>query len=201
MRFQAGIQVLLLVVAVIIVVTVVRPKFAEIQFNQNEVVGYRSALAQAGGYNERVAVLLNEARSIPIPARQALNTYLPTEINATQVSRDIENILALNNLFLVELAAEEMGDVTVTNPDESDRRSNFVRVDPETTEIVSGLIAQRFIVNAIGTYDQLKSSLQDFERNAYPLRLVELELQTQELSPINEYTIVLEAYALKELSN
>lgn len=200
MRFQAGIQILLLIVAVIIVMTVVKPKFAEIQYNQDEVVGYKSALQQASVYNTRFAELINKSRAIPVADRQALNTYMPLVINPTRVSRDIENIVQGNDLLLVELAADESGDVTVTNPDDFEGRSSFVRVDPETTVTASGLIAQRFTVNTIGTYSQLKDMLEDFEKNAYPLRLIKLDFKVEELAVSNEYSVVLETYALKGMT-
>ena len=199
MRFQASIQILLLIIAVVIVFTVIRPKFAEIQFNQDEIVGYQLALSKAGEYNQRLNELFNRANSIPASQRTDLNRYLPVTLDPTEISRDIENIVNNNELLLVELSATESSDVTVTNPDGEvdDTQPEFVQFSEQISEGTSGLIAQRFSFNAIGTYDQLKTLLQDLERNAYPLRLVELNFQAAEDTPLNQYSITLESYALK----
>ena len=195
MRFQAGIKILLLIVAVVIVFTVIRPKFAEIQYVQDEIIGYQLALSKAGEYNQRLNELFNRANSIPANQRTELNRYLPVTLDATEISRDIENIVLSNDLLLVELSATESSDVSVTVPgaDESD----FIQFSEQISEDVTGLISQRFSFDTIGTYEQLKSMLQDFERNAYPLRLVELHLKASAETPFNQYSVTLESYALK----
>jgi len=206
MRFQAGIQILLIILAIVIVITVIKPKFTEIQFNQNEIVGYKEALAKAGQYNQLLAELLNQANNIPASSIEALEQYLPTSHDPVEVARDIENIIASNGLLLVEVEDSDLGAVTIINEGDSSisrnasGSNNNYGNSNSTLGIAapSGLVARQFEVNAIGNYDQIKAALKDFEKNSYPLRLIRLEFQSETLSSLNKYQIVLETYALKK---
>lgn len=212
MRFQAGIQIILLIIAVVIVFTVIKPKFEQISYLQNEMVTYQNALDNISRYNQRLQSLINQANSMSAEERASLHRYLPDEIDALAVGRDIANIAAENNLLLLDIepssavrintsiAAEaasspEMADPNpVSVPDEV-----FQNGEDNSGQTGGGMFAQRFKVSAVGSYEQMKAMLADLERNNYPLRLVEFEFnqnEEKENSLLMEYTLTVETYSL-----
>lgn len=206
MRFQLGIQILLLIVAVIIAFVVIRPKFAEIRIVQNEIVAYRNAIENIGKYNQRLQTLINQANAMSASDRNALYRYLPEEIDVVAVSRDITNIIERNRLLLVNISFDEATPVTAVATDGAvvDPYLMEQPVDPlamgmpqQQAGPYNGLYSQRFEVEVAGTYEQMKAMMQDFERNSYPLRLVEFTFSLEEAgSNLIQYSFTLETYSL-----
>ncbi len=202
MRFQAGIQITLLVVAIIIAFSVIKPKIEDISTDQNEVASYRTAIENIGRYNQRLQALINEANTLSAYDRAVLLRYLPEEVDATLVARDIANIVSQNRLLLLDIVPNPPSIVTTETPDPS--LANAAPTAPAgvlvegQNEIPEGsLISQQFQVEVVGTYDQMKSMMRDFERNAYPLRLVEFQFGLEEDgSGLVQYSLLLETYAL-----
>lgn len=201
MRFQAGIQVILLITAAVIVFTVIKPKFESIKATQAEVASYQNAVNNIGEYNSRLETLMNEADSISSENLEALYRYLPEEVDAVAVGRDIDNIADENNMLLVDVVAEEPK-LVVTELPQADVAAT--ELDPAFDTGMEGasaparvLVAHRFQVQLVGSYDSLKSMLGDLERNNYPLRVIQLSFSTEESSGgLAEYALVLETYSL-----
>ncbi len=205
MRFQLGIQILLLAIAGAIAFGVIKPKFEDIRADQNEIVSYREAIENIGRYNQTLQTLLNEYNALPASDRDALLRYLPEDIDVAAVSRDISNIVELNRLLLLDISFSDPTPITTTSPTEG------VVVDPYMAETYSdpasatgvagaapsGLYSQKFQVSAAGTYDQMKEMLRDFEQNNYPLRLIEFSFSLDDSSSgLIQYSFTLETYAL-----
>lgn len=204
MRFQLGIQILLLIIAGAIAFGVIKPKFADIRADQNEIVSYRKAIENIGKYNQTLQTLLNQYSALPAVDRDALLRYLPESVDVAAVSRDIGNIVELNRLLLLDISFSEPTPITTS-------LNEGVVVDPYMTETYSetggvvdvtgippsGLYSQRFQVSAAGTYDQMKEMLRDFEQNNYPLRLIEFSFSLDDSSSgLIQYSFTLETYAL-----
>lgn len=209
MRFQAGIQIILLITAAVIVFTVIKPKFDSIQQTQVEAVSYQTAVDNIGQYNARLQELVNQARGISAENLSALYRYLPEEIDAVAVGRDIHNIADKNGLLLIDVVAEDLAEVVT----ETEAVEVVPMADPAvdaSADANAGMVmessaptkshvlrSQSFKVDLIGTYDSLKSMLQDIEKNDYPLRVVELAFTVdEEGSDLIEYSLVLETYSL-----
>jgi hypothetical protein len=206
MRFQLGIQLLLLIIAAAIAFGVIKPKFEDIRVDQNEIASYRSAIENIGRYNQTLQTLLNDYNSLPASDRAALSRYLPESIDVAVVSRDISNIVELNRLLLLDISFGVATPVTTSI-------NEGVVVDPymaesfggESTGLVgdvsgvapSGLYSQTFEVSVVGTYEQMKEMLKDFEQNDYPLRLLNLKFSLDDSSSgLIQYSFTLETYAL-----
>lgn len=211
MRFQAGIQIFLLIVAVVIVFTVIKPKFEEISYLQNEMVTYQNALDNISRYNQRLQALINQANAMSTEERASLHRYLPDEIDALAVGRDIANIAEENNLLLLDIEPSAVVRINTTVAAEAGNGTEMVGVsDPAATDDVfqngagttdestsGGMFAQRFKISVVGRYEQMKEMLADIERNNYPLRLVDFEFNlNEEGSQLTEYTLTVESYAL-----
>jgi len=206
MRFQLGIQILLILVAIAIAFGVIKPKLAEINNTQNEVAAYKSALNNIGKYNQRLQTLINQLNSMSTSDRAALYRYLPEEVDVVSVSRDITNIIERNRLLVLDITFDSPVPVTslsqgsienaVYNPDGT-LDTVASGVTGEISEIETGVYSQKFKVDAVGTYDQMKAMLADFERNNYPLRLTEFTFTLENRSSgLIQYSFVLETYAL-----
>lgn len=204
MRFQLGIQITLLVVALIIAFSVVKPKIDSISIDQNEVAGYKAAIENIGRYNQHLQTLVNQANALSSYDRSVLERYLPKEIDATLVASDISNIVSRNRLLLLDIVPGEVLPVTVYSADGQVVETSAY--DPNTGALMSdgsfggqddSLMVQQFEVEVVGTYEQMKAMLSDLERNAYPLKIVEFEFELEEVNAsLVQYSLLLETYAL-----
>lgn len=206
MRFQAGIQIILLITAVVIVFTVIKPKFEAISQTQSEVVSYRTAVENIGQYNARLQSLMNEASSIPAEDLAALYRYLPEAIDAVAVGRDIYNIVASHDMLLIDVVPGEVQEVvtdnvataTVSDPGMSDPAMTGDTGAFVTNSRSLKVMSSTFDVSMVGSYEDMKAVLQDIEKNDYPLRVKELsfDVSDAEDTDLVEYSMVLETYSL-----
>lgn len=197
MRFQAGIQITLLVVAVIIAFSVVKPKIEAIRDDQNEVASYRTAIENIGQYNQQLQSLTNQANALSAYDRAVLWRYLPEAVDATMVASDITNIVSQNRMLLLDVIPNPVTTVTTDVTDGSSTAADTGVVAEGDRSLKGALLAQRFQVEVVGTYDQMKALLRDLERNAYPLRLVEFKFDLEgESSNLVQYSLLLETYAM-----
>lgn len=198
MRYQAGIQIILIIISVVIIYMVIKPKFEEIAANQNETSKYNDAIEKANDYNAKLQELIARANSMPRTDRLALDRFLPESINTTLVARDITNIVERNGLILLDITAGELVTVSVNSSGEPmSEDGQLVIEDVLTREARNQMNSQVFSLGAVGTYEQMKQMLGDFERNAYPLRLVKFGFDAREDSILYRYSIDLETYSLK----
>lgn len=195
MRFQAGLQILLIIIAIVMIVMVLKPEFAEIQYNQNEIAQYRKALEQAGLYNNTLQALLQRASDISFGDREALERFLPDRVDVAMVSRDIKNIIDRNGMLLLEIEAEASDAATVESTGRRTSEDGFIRGEALESEARNDLAAIRFSVDVIGSYEQMKNMLRDLEQNAYPLRLAMFSFDAPSDSELYNYSLELETYS------
>ncbi len=197
MRYQAGIQIILIIISVVIIYMVIKPKFAEISVNQNEAAKYADSVQKVNDYNAKLQELISRANSMPRADQIALDKFLPENIYPTVVARDISNIIDKNGLILLDITAGELVTVSVNETGVTESEDGVVVTeDALSREARSQLNRQVFTLGTVGTYEQMKSMLRDFERNAYPLKLVNFSFDAREDSILYSYNIELETYAL-----
>lgn len=206
MRFQAVTQLILVGLSLVIIFTVVRPMFAEIRSNQDEVQKFKQAVNTAGQFNARLTELRNRANDFSPAELSALELYVPAKVDVLSVSRDIVAIAERNDLIVqsveVDDAEEGVSEEPVTDVpltpslDPEDPDFQVANQGELNQEVSQSLRTRQFTLQAIGTYDQMKRMLADFERNVYPLRLVEFDFSVGVESQFFVYTVVLETYAL-----
>ncbi len=205
MRFQAGTQIALIIVSIVIVFTVIKPKLAEIGFAQNEVVTYRTALDNIGQYNQRLQNLISQSKAMSASEKETLFRYLPESIDAVAVGRDISNMVNSNDLSLLDVTPGNPTLVTTAVADEGmvsadGMDTGAVAPTPEEggPTVTGGMYSQQFKVSVLGTYDQMKGFLKDMERNAYSLRLVDFKFELEEEGGlVSQYDLTVETYSLK----
>ena len=203
MRYQAGIQIILIIISIVIIYMVIKPKFEEIAVSQDETAKYNDAVNKANEYNAKLQELISRANSMPRTDQVDLDKFLPKEINPTVVARDITNIVEKNGLLMLDITAGNLVSVTVDNTAMTDTGEEGMVVfeDALSREARNQMNSQIFTLNAGGGYEQMKAMLADFERNAYPLRLVKFSFDaSREDSILYRYSIELETYALNTAS-
>ena len=212
MRFQAGIQIVLILISVVIIMTVIRPELDKIRSKQNELAKFNDAIEKAGAYNETLQAKINQADNILTSDLAALDRFLPDAIDPVKVARDLENIILTNELSLQSITVGEVTAVTVSNLDKEEMfmmdDTGVAVYDEEgsASKRGLGLVSQTLALSVAGTYEQMKYMLRDIERNSYPLRLtkfgfaVEDDSSDEELlvddQPLYTYTLEFEVYAL-----
>lgn len=224
MRFQAITQILLVGLSLVMIFTIIRPMFQDVQSNQTELARYRDAVSTAGQFTAKLNELRNRANSFSSEDLGALDAYIPSSIDQLSVSRDIAAMIEENEMIVQSVTAEEPEseieeeeggfDATIVEevelPPAPDLDPGFVDpafVDPSmdaavtrsaslASEAERGLVTQNFSVKVLGTYDQMKAFLVDLERNDYPLRLTEFDFSVEEESQLYTFTISVETYAL-----
>ena len=198
MKFQASVQILLIIIDVVVVVTVVRPKFAEIQTNQQEIQRFGNAVEKATQFNQKLQELIDRADGISSLDMIRLNSFLPERIDSVRVSRDVQNIAKTNGLLLENISSSASDGGAVTTSDTIGANGEQLNSQSISSEAERDLVIQQFELEVIGSYENLKNMLRDIERNAYPLRLVELTLAAEEESLLHAYEMTLETYALPD---
>ena len=213
MRFLAITQIILVGLSVVIIFTVIRPMFDTIRLNQDEIVKFRQAISTAGEFNTRLTQLRARADSFSARDLEALETYIPPTIDMLSVSRDIALIAQQNGMIINDITAhdvegsgtEEMAPFDPSAPLPPELAGDPM-LDPNAAvgatslvdEAERKLVSQTFSVDVLGSYEQMKSLLADFERNVYPLRLVGLEFtnDSSDSSDAFVFSLELETYAL-----
>lgn len=177
MRFQAIIQLILVGLSLAMIFFVVRPEFNDVQSAQEEVEKFKNAADTASQFNARLQELQSRAASLSTNNLSALETYLPSSIDTLAVSRDIAAIAEQNQLTVQAISVAESDS---NQSGQNQRRGQATDAAPETNSLQDQLararVTSQFTLEALGTYDQMKAALEDYERNHYPLRLVELEV-------------------------
>ena len=155
MRYQAGIQIILIIISIVIIYMVIKPKFEEIAVSQDETAKYNDAVNKANEYNAKLQELISRANSMPRTDQVDLDKFLPKEINPTVVARDITNIVEKNGLVMLDITAGNLVSVTVDNTAMTDTGEEGMVVfeDALSREARNQMNSQIFTLNAVGGYE------------------------------------------------
>lgn len=194
-------QVILLVTSVIIIVTYVRPAFTEIAVVQDDITRFDNTVSRAAELNTALRDLIATEQSISNSEIVKLSTYLPTELDEVTIMRDINNIFTISEVDITSMnaAAGEAIQISSNISQGSRRAASVEGGDPS-------VVYRDFAVQFMGTYEQLKSVLENVESNAYPLEIVDLvfasaqEEDGEQTSGLPrgymQYSLTLRAFAL-----
>lgn len=194
MGYKTTINLALIIISIVIGLTYVQPTFNEMKLTQDETAEYQEAIKNANSFTAELARLQGQLDRLNPADVAALAVYLPESVDAVAVMRDIKFIVE-SSLMSFEGVAAAAGDtalepINVIGAD--DEEEDFsLRGAAEETE----LITHQFTLTVTGSYTQLKSLLEAFERNEYPLEVVELNFSAGEGSLLS-YTLTLETYSL-----
>lgn len=203
------IQLGMIALSLFLVFAVVMPKLDAIKVVQDEAAQYQNAVEKAELFNQQLASLLQKKQNFGKTQLDALDVYLPFEIDSVEVLSDISTIIKDAGLTLTKLAVvgEEGEGVS---PSSSGKTLREVRYDNDGEEIaVQEATAEHidFTVMAQGNYESFKKFLTSIEFNKYQLEIISASMQKPEVneaegeeriaSDAYNYTITLRAYSFK----
>ncbi len=175
------VQILLILVAVMILVFFIKPTVEEIRSIQDKHVVYEQETVRIQGVNDVLNSHIATIEAVSLTDTQALERYIPTQLDEVSVLRDLQTILDMQGVVTDTLAY--VGPVDLATSD-------------ETGEVVAGVVpAGDFSIDITVSYPQLKDLLAAFEINAYPLEVMELAIDPIEADILN-VKMQLRAYAL-----
>lgn len=189
MRNTALTQIALVGISAVIIISYVRPTFADIRVTQDEIFQYADATLKANEFNTLLQQLLARERSFSNADRQALETFLPTEIDQFAVMQDLDMVVQSAGGRVTELVA---GEVALPRPVEFEGYT-------EQPEISNRFMTQDFELTFMSAYNDFTTILRDLESTAYVLEIKSLEMNTDnDLANVGlfTFTMTVKVYAL-----
>jgi len=158
-------QISLIVVAVALTMTYIKPMFVKISAVQDKVSIYQSETEKVAAVNQTLDSLVRKVDSVSQEDQKRLLTYMPNEVDNIAVPRDIQAIAAEAGVVVQSINYE--GPMSMPNN----------TVGPNA---VSAIESHSFVVEMESSYDQLKQVLSYLEQNQYPLEVTEMEVRKKE---------------------
>lgn len=193
MQYPALVQIGLVIVSLTIIFTYIRPTLAEIQVKQDEIAVYEDAVTKASEYNLLLNEKLSEEASISPADRNALEAFLPTELDLVQVIADVNTIATNQGLRVLSIGSNA----------EQEAAANVSFTDPGMMAALNlSLSTAELSVKVRGSYSSLKSFLAALESNQYLLELASLSVESESVietlgsQPQRDYSLTLRIYAM-----
>ncbi len=198
MRNTAITQIALIGISIVIIMSYIRPTFENVRSIQDEIAEYANATAKANEFNSLLQQLLARERSFSNDDKNALRTFLPSEIDQLAVMQDVEMIIARNSGKVVDLKA---GDRVEPNPEVA-----FEDYFDEQAITANRFVTQEYEVTFNSDYPDFVNILRTLESTAYVLEISKLTMgavgeATEQFSPIIDgsdikFSLILKVYAL-----
>ena len=191
-------QIVLVIAAVLIVFTYVRPTFSAIKHTQDETYQYTDAVQKATEYNQKLATLIQKQNSFSAANLQALQTYLPNSVDSMSVVSDLNTIAQMSGIKITEAEKQPL-----TNTSQNARRK---AASGTATSSSPQLKPIEFAVTLHGTYDSFKQFMSLIAKNDYPLVPVDVSVgkfttagqQSSVIAtnPAADYTLTIRTFTL-----
>lgn len=153
------IQLGLVVIAIAIGVTYIKPTLDTISGVQDEILTYQNEINNVAQVNARLNSLVSQIDSVSNADQQALLRYLPNEIDELMVLQDIQSILTDSEFIVQDISYDNQ---TISN------------------EEIEGVDRHQFSFIGRSTYVQLKAVLSAFAQNDYLLEFQTLDVTAGE---------------------
>ena len=150
-------HVFLLIMAVTIAITFIRPTMAEIGSNQDKILLYQEEIAKVSNVNSKLSKLVDTYNTVSLTDKTRLRTYMPDYVDTIAIPSDI---------YAIALEAGVILDsVSFGGIDKSDASA------AETTSSTMPPTLYIFSASMQGSYSQIKRFLELTEQNHYPLEV------------------------------
>lgn len=159
-------QIVMAILALGMMFFYINPTFTHIGVLQDSIVRYQEEKGKVDNVNATLAGLKQKINNIPLEDQKSLLTYLPEDIDQMSVSRDILTMSEDSSVFLKSIRYDKSAPVT----------------DVDSKE--ENLLKHTFALSLVGDYENVKSLLEKFEINNYPLEIKELTISTDETGSI-----------------
>lgn len=152
-------QGIVLVLALAIIFTYIKPTLAEIGIRQDEIAQTKTELETITAVNIRLNDLVKAVEAIPQVDKTALYAYLPDTVDEVKVLKDLSSMAAIVGIAVRDLSYE--GEEKINEAAED------AAVKP---------IPHVFKISTAGSYEKLKQFLLFLEQNKYPLEVTTLAI-------------------------
>ena len=154
-------QIALIIVAIILIVSFIQPTMASIGEIQDELFEVNDAISKIELFNDELQSKLLTIESIPQSDIDALDTFLPTEVDVLGVMADIAFIADSAGVTIETLSNDQAEENSSTNS--SDVKNNLHN-------------SVAFALTITGGYQSFKDFLTLTEYNDYPLHVTSIEI-------------------------
>jgi len=163
-------QIGMIILSVGIIITYIKPTFAEIKEIQDDIAVYERQFADVQSVNSDLSSKVARLESVTNNNRTKLSKYIPNEVDPIAVQRDLK------------LIAEEAGVIyrgagSEGTESNNRRRSSNSADSDEETNLPS---PHNFTMTVEGTYPQIKRLFSLLERNEYPLEVRSMDISKLE---------------------
>lgn len=158
-------QIGMVIIAIAIIITYVKPTFTEISEVQDSIEVYQSERAKVESVNEQLATLLSRMEGVSNDDKRRLQTYLPDTVDGISVRRDLTLITQEAGVFYKDTS---YGGESYNNSNRNNKTQDEVGGNPT---------AHSLTLSVEGTYTQLKNLFRLIEQNNYPLEVSSVSIQ------------------------
>lgn len=143
--------------------TYIQPSFNEVKADQDTILRYQTERSKVNAVNIKLNELVLKSEEITREERKALETYIPSEVDAVAVQRDL--------LTIAERAGVKLSTLQAETPTESVTGSEEGAMPAR-----SRLLPYEFQLAFNAPYETIKEFLELVEVNNYPLILTSLAI-------------------------
>jgi len=173
-------SLLILIAAVFVYSSFIRPAYSEIENLRGEVAFKTSALAQQQSSSQQIQSLLSQYQDV-LKVEDTISSILPMTANVASGVNQLSGLAKVNNLNLDLLSVEETAIKPSDQPD-----------------IVKGVGALKFNLHLTGSYENFKTFLQEIETNLNLMDLTNLKMEAATKTKSGEnrfsYTLTVNTY-------
>ena len=173
-------QIIMIVVAVLILFFYIKPTIAEVRAVQETTETYEAEAEKVAAVNQLLETQLNKVDSVNQADAEALQRYLPNNLDEISVMKDLSAILATEKITPTDISFTSSSTVESTSAVPGD---------------IIGLTNYLFSISALVTYDELKALLKAIEINDYLLQIDTLEVKPSEDSDSLMVTMELRTFS------
>jgi len=180
--------VLSVIIAIILFIFFVHPKYNEIIVVQAQIAEYQDAILKYNNFVNKLDAKIATKVTRSAIENERLDRFVPENINDTQILVDLESLAQRNNLLF--------GNVEVSSGDTELVRSNASEADVvvKSDELKTSDIS----FELIGTYEQFKMFFTDMEKSMTLFEVVEMSLEANDL-PYQQFAVTVRVYSLPEM--
>ncbi len=180
--------ILSVIIAIILFVFFVSPKYDEIIAVQAEIAEYQDAVLKYNTFINKLDAKIATKVTRSAIENEHLDRFVPEIIDETQLLVDLESLARRNNLLF--------GNIEVSSSDVNLARNNADVVDVAVKS--DELITSDISFELIGTYEQFKSFLAEMEKSMTLFEVVEMSLDVDE-SIFQQFAVTVRVYSLPEM--
>lgn len=172
----------LLVIGASLLFFYVRPAFTTLSEKQNTLSEYTEAIEEAATANQLLSNLVSTIDGISSADQEALDTYLPREVDSIAVQRDLKAYVEQSATLLVSLGQSDSGSSSgnTDNTSNNQTQTNTVEGEAVATNEEPQVNSYAFSLAVTGSYNDIKDLISAIEANAYPLHIQSLSLDPTE---------------------